>query len=361
MRTTAVVIVEPGRVELAELDVPALEDGAVLLEVMLTEVCGTDVHLLHGRLPGAPYPLIPGHFAVGRVADLRGRPTYASGGLVRVGDAVTFLDVYGTCGQCWFCQVAHATTRCPSRRVYGITIGAADGPCGAWSRLMYLKPGTKIVPLEDVPAEQFIGGGCGLATALHVAERADIRIGDTVVVQGSGPVGLNAVVTARLKGATDVILVGAPRNRLDAGKRLGADHVIDISSTTPSERLAAVRDLTDGRGADVVIEATGSPSALAEGLEMTRDAGTYVVAGQYTDAGDVTINPHSMVNRKHITVKAVWGIDFGHLYRSLRVLRRYGDSMRWEELLTKTYTLEQAATALSDVEAGNVVKAAMRP
>jgi len=361
MRTTAAVIVEPERVELTEIEVPPLEDGAVLLEVVLTEVCGTDVHLLHGRLPGAPYPLIPGHFAVGRVADLRGQPTYADGGPVRIGDAVTFLDVYGTCGQCWFCQVAHATTRCPSRRVYGITIGAADGPCGAWSQLMYLKPGTKIVPLKDIPPEQFIGGGCGLATALHAAERADIRIGDTVVVQGSGPVGLNAVAMARLKGATEVILIGGPECRLNAGKRLGADHILDITQTGPDERLAAVLDLTEGRGADVVIEATGSPGALAEGLQMTRDAGTYVVAGQYTDAGDVTINPHSMLNRKHITVKAVWGIDFGHLYRSLRVLRRYGGSMRWEDLLTRTYTLEQAATALSDVESGSVIKAAMKP
>lgn len=359
--TRAAVIVRPGRVELTEIEVPPLEDGAVLLDVMLTEVCGTDVHLLHGRLPGAPYPLIPGHFAVGRVADLRGEPTYADGGLVRTGDVVTFLDVYGTCGQCWFCQVAHATTRCPSRRVYGITLGTADGPCGAWSKLMYLKPGTKIVPLEDIPPERFIGGGCGLATALHAAERADIRIGDTVLVQGSGPVGLNAVVMARLKGATEVILIGAPESRLDAGKRLGADHTLDILRTTPEERLTAVRDITEGRGADVVIEATGSPSALAEGLQMTRDAGTYVVAGQYTDAGDITVNPHSMLNRKHITVKAVWGIDFGHLYRALRVLRRYGGTTRWEDLLTQTYTLEQAAEALRNVEMGSVVKAAMKP
>ena len=112
---------------------------------------------------------------------------------MRVGDVVTFLDVHGTCGACWHCLVAKASTRCPHRRVYGITFGAADGLLGGWAEAIYLKPGTKILPLAPgVSPEQWIGGGCGLPTALHAVELAGIGLGDRVLIQGSGPVGLSA-------------------------------------------------------------------------------------------------------------------------------------------------------------------------
>jgi 2-desacetyl-2-hydroxyethyl bacteriochlorophyllide A dehydrogenase len=361
MTTTAMVLVAPGRLELREVAVPSLEEGAVLLRVLLTEVCGTDVHLLHGRLPEAPYPLIPGHFAVGKVEALRGSPTYTDGCPVRVGDLATFLDVYGTCGRCWYCEVAHATTRCPNRKVYGITFGAELAPLGAWSEVIYLKPGTRLLRLDGISPARYIGGGCGLATALHAVDRARVRLGDSVVVQGSGPVGLNAALLASLSGATMVVLVGAPAMRLEAGRKMGVDATINVETTTSDERVSMVKELTDGRGADVVIEATGVPAAIPEGMAMARDAGTYVVAGQYTDAGDVAFNPHVLLNKKHLDVRATWGIDLGHLHRALRIVRRHGDTYRWEELISRTYPLSEARAALEDVAAGRLVKAAIQP
>ena len=333
----------------------------VIMDVEMTEVCGTDVHLLHGQLPDTPYPLVPGHFACGRVRETVGPVLSAEGRELRPGDLITYLDVHGTCGRCWYCEVAQATTRCPSRRVYGITLGAEDGPFGGWCEQMALLPGTRIVHLDGIAPETFIGGGCGLATGLHAVERAGIRLGDTVAVQGAGPVGMNAALLARLKGATEVLMIGGPEERLAAARERGISATLDLEGTTPEERVEWVRERTGGRGADVTIEATGVPGAVAEGMRMTRDAGIFAVVGQYTDAGSLTLNPHHDLNRKHLDVRAVWGIDYGHLYRSLRVLRRYADEMRWEGFLTRTYPLEEAAAALDDVAGGRVVKAALRP
>src|SRR3954451_11895119 len=255
----AVVMPGPAMdLELRAFPEPELEDGAVLLRTLGSEVCGTDVHLWHGQLAGVPYPIIPGHVSVGEVAAVGGQASDVDGRPLATGDIVTFLDVYGSCGRCWYCTVAQASTRCPYRRVYGITLSADEGLLGGWGEYIYLRPGVHIVRLPaDLPWETFLAAGCGLPTALHALERAEVRFGDTVVVQGSGPVGLNAAILAQLRGAGRVIVVGGPPLRLAMATQSGADATLDIGELGAAGRIAAVRDLTGGRGADVTIEATG--------------------------------------------------------------------------------------------------------
>jgi L-iditol 2-dehydrogenase len=144
-------------------------------------------------------------------------------------------------------------------------------------------------------------------------------------------------------------------------RALGADHALDIDRIAPDDRPAAVRELTSGRGSDVTIECTGEPCAVREGLRMTRGAGVYVVVGQYTDAGEVTLNPHWDLNRKHLDVRACWGIDLSHLYRAVNVLARHRDHLPWREVVSAEYPLARAAQALSDVGARRVVKAVINP
>lgn len=341
---------------------PEIEPGAVLLRTIASEVCGTDVHIWHGRLSGVPYPIIPGHVSAGEVLETGGTVLDVDGNQLARGDAVTFLDVHETCGSCWFCLVAKASTRCPQRKVYGITYGAADGLLGGWSDHIYLKPGVKVIRLPaGVTPERFIGGGCGLPTAFHAVERGGVGLGDTVVVQGSGPVGLNAVILAQLAGAINVILIGSPPLRLAMGRALGADTTIDIAETTEEQRVKMVLGLTGGRGADVTIEATGNPAAVREGMRLTRDAGVLAVAGQYTDAGEVSFNPHLDLNRRHLEVRATWGTDFSHLYRGIQLVAKHGDRFRWERFITRRYRLEDAGQALTDVAAGKVIKAVIDP
>jgi L-iditol 2-dehydrogenase len=360
----AVVMTGPGRpLEVRRFPAPRPEPGGAVLETVASEVCGTDVHLHHGRLKGVPYPIIPGHINCGRILETNGALRDVEGRPLTPGLLVTFFDVFGTCGECWHCLVAKAATRCPKRRVYGITTSAAEGLLGGWAERIELKPGVRVLPIpEGLEAEDFMGGGCGLPTGFHAVERAGVALADTVVVQGSGPVGLNAAIFASLAGAGRVLVIGAPAARLEAARRLGADDVLDITAVPdPAARVIWVRERTSGRGADVVIEASGSPAAVPEGLDMVRDAGTYVVVGQYTDAGDATINPHMHLNRRHVTLRGCWGFEFTHLHRALQLMARHVRRFPWRELVTRQYPLEDAARALADMERFAVVKALVRP
>src|SRR5437016_2785365 len=302
MPVVAVIPQPNAAVELREVPSPELEPDSALLEVELSEVCGTDVYLQRGLLEGVPYPLIPGHVSVGRLSKIRGRLLDAEGRVFREGDRVTFFDVHRTCNACWFCLVAKATTRCPQRKVYGITYGLDDGLCGGWAEQIYLKPDTLCIKLEG-DAETFMAGGCALPTALHAVERGDIAIGDTVLVLGSGPVGVNAIILSLMRGALRVLCIGAPDHRLHVASEVGASDVMNFEEHNEAERLNWVLERTNTRGADVTIEATGAPAAVAQAMRFTRDSGCVVVVGQYTDHGEASINPHLDLNKKHLDVR----------------------------------------------------------
>jgi L-iditol 2-dehydrogenase len=362
MPIVAIIPAPYAEVELREVLGPDLEEDSALLDVELSEVCGTDVYLQRGLLEGVPYPLVPGHVSVGRLSKIRGKLFDVEGREFREGDRVTFLDVHRTCNACWHCLVAKATTRCPQRKVYGITYGLDDGLCGGWADQIYLKPGTRCIRLDADP-ELFMAGGCALPTALHAVERGDIAIGDTVLVLGSGPVGINAIILALMRGALRVLCIGAPQHRLEAAVQVGASDVLNFEKYSESERFDWVLEHTSGRGADVTIEATGAPDAVAQAMRSTRDAGRVVVVGQYTDHGETSFNPHLDLNKKHLDVRGCWGSDFSHFYRAAQIVSDSNRRKPWEMLRTKMsrYGLDQANDALADVSEGRVMKALIQP
>src|SRR5215204_1429260 len=349
-------------VVIREFPRPDLPPGAALLRTARSEVCGTDVHLWHGRLSGVPYPIIPGHVSAGTLDRVRGPLTGIDGTVLREGDRVAFFDVHRTCGRCRACTVHRTPTRCSARCVYGITDSANDGLFGGWSQAVYLEPGVGMARLPDaVSFDDYIGGGCGLLTAVHILERAALRPADSVLVQGTGAVGLSAIALARLGGASTIIAIGAPSARLDLARRMGADHALDVTAGTPAERLDAVRQLTHGEGADVVLEAAGAAAAVPEGLDLARDGGRYVIAGHYTDAGATSINAHHQINRKHLEIRGCWGSEAGHFLRALSFLERYARQVPWHEIGERTYPLSGLNEALADAEAMRITKALVDP
>lgn len=349
-------------IELREFPRPELPAGAAILRTERSEVCGTDVHLWHGRLAGVPYPIIPGHVSAGTLEAVRGSLTCVDGGRLREGDRAVFFDVHRTCGRCRACTVHRTPTRCPARRVYGITDPASEGLFGGWAEAIYLEPGVGVARLPDaVGFDDYIGGGCGLLTAVHVLERAAPRPGDRVVVQGTGAVGLSVVALARIAGASIVFAIGAPRERLDLARRMGADVVFDLHATSPEERREEIRAATDGDGADIVVEAAGSPRAVEEGLTLVRDGGRYVIAGHYTDNGASSINAHEHINRKHLEILGCWGSEPAHFVRALRLLERHASSVPWRDIGARTYGLDRLNDALSDAEQMRIPKALVAP
>jgi len=284
------------------------------------------------------------------------------GCLLREGDRVVFFDVHRTCGRCRACTVHRTPTRCSARRVYGITDSANEGLFGGWSEFVYLEPGVGIARLPDaISFESYIGGGCGLLTAVHILERAALRPGDTVLVQGTGAVGLSAIALARLGGASAIYAIGAPHERLDLARRMGADVTFDLDATSAAERLEMLRAKTHGEGVDVVVEAAGSPRAIEEGVTLVRDGGRYVIAGHYTDVGPSTLNAHRDINRKQLEIRGCWGSEVGHFLRAISLLERHAASVPWHQVGGRRYGLHSLNEALEDAAAMRITKALVDP
>ena len=141
---------------------------------------------------------------------------------------------------------------------------------------------------------------------------------------------------------------------------MGASHVVPLTLSS-DERAAAVRDANGGRGVDVVIEAAGDPRAVSDALNMVRDGGRVVIAGQYTDGGDININPHRQINKKHVDIRGCWGSDYSHFHGALQILAHQGRDLPWAKAISKRYTLQEANEALAAVANREVVKALIVP
>ena len=358
---TAVVLNEfNAPLTLESVAVPEPSPGAVVARVDLAGVCGTDVHLQHGHLP-IPLPIVLGHEGVGRVWRLgEGVTTDYSGNPLREGTNIAWSSNI-PCGQCYWCVVAGERTLCESRKVYGVNQRFDEFPrlSGGWAEAIYLQPGSAIFRLpDDLSPEQVIALGCAGPTAVHgVIEVARITAGDTVVVQGSGPVGIASAMYAHLAGALRVILVGGPAGRLRLAREIGVGDVhIDIFEfPDAAERVRLVLDSTPGRrGADVVLECAGVPGAVGEGWEMARRGGTFLALGQYTDRGAVPLNPH-IITRKQLRIVGSWGFAEKHYLGHIQALPQLTARFDLARLVTR-YKLRDADTALAHMAAGRVMK-----
>lgn len=345
--------------------IPQPEPGALVARIDLAGICGTDVHLHHGNLP-IPTPVILGHEAVGHVAQLGpGVTTDFNGAPLREGDAIAWASSI-PCGHCYWCVVEHERTLCEQRRIYGINQRFDDGPrlSGSWAEYIYLQPGSAIFKLPpSVTPAQAIALGCAGPTAVHgVVEICPVRVGETVVVQGSGPVGLAAAMYAQLGGAGKTIMVGGPASRLQLAKEIGVGDVhIDIFAIPdPAERRRLVlAETPGGRGADVVLECAGVPSAVPEGFEFARRNGRYLVMGQYTDRGETPINPH-VITRKQLQVYGTWAFAEPQYAKYVDTLPQLAARFDLERLVA-TYPLAEANQALADMARGEVMKAVLAP
>ena len=349
----AVVLDKPnGTFTIEEATVPEVDPGGMIVRQEMCGVCGTDPHLYKGHLFYLKYPIVMGHENVGTIerlgskvtADVTGRP-------VKEGDRVYIIP--GTrCGKCYYCTVLLQPNLCLSGGGFGFR-PYPDQPIhfqGGFADYLWIKEGQGFLKVDAEP--KAIVALEPLSISTHVVSQYHFLPGDTAVVQGAGAIGIQTMVVAKESGATKVIVVGAPASRLELAKKFGADVTINIEEVrSPEERIELVRKETvGGHGADVVFEATGVPAALAEGIEMTRRGGTYVVAGHFTDAGTVSLNPFSHFNRKNITLKGVWSSEKAHFVRARSIAE--SGKYPFAELISHVLPLSRVADAIQAMSSG---------
>jgi len=255
-----------GFIELIDAPEPSPGAGEVLIEVKACGICGTDIHVWHDKFPYWP-PVIMGHEFSGEIVAV-GPET----GLFKVGDRVVGEPHTQACGHCYLCRTGNVQI-CPLKRSPGWGID------GAFTK--YLKmPERLLHRIPDSMSYELAALVEPTANTVHdVLERATVTAGDFVVVLGPGPIGLLAGLTARAAGARHVAMVGASADeaiRLKKARELGFETVINVAQTNPAE---AVRELTGGIGADLVIECSGAPPAIASTVDLIRKKGRICVIG----------------------------------------------------------------------------------
>lgn len=303
-RTGRAVIAHGQTFEVREYPVPAPPPGALLLRQELAGICGTDLHMWQNGISGE---MVLGHENVGVIEALgQGITTDYVGNPLREGDRVIFAPgtPHGAYGFYNKPDIA------PHFRG-----GFADYILLDYPDTCYMK--TSLPPEVAVLTEPFTIG-------VHAVMRSRIQLGDTVVVQGSGAIGLVTLVCARMSGAAKIIVVGGPARRLELAKRMGADVTIDIEQVrSAEERIQLVLDQTPRRaGADLVFECAGFLPATPEGLRYVKRNGTYVEVGHFVDMGSVELNINQLMMRRNLRFEAIWGSTYEHFVRGLPLLER---------------------------------------
>ena len=272
----AAVFVEPGRIVLEDKRIPDVGPLDALIKVTTTTICGTDVHILKGEYPVAR-GLTVGHEPVGVIHKLGSAVQGYREGQRVIAGAITPSGWSNAC-QCGCGSQDGAGTAHGWKSLGGWRFGNTIDGCQAEYVLVPDAMNNLAAVPDELSDEQVLMCPDIMSTGLSGAERANIRIGDTVAVFAQGPIGLCATAGAKLSGATTVIGVDRLANRLEIARQMGADHVIDSSRTDPVEEIMR---LTGGRGVDVAIEALGTQATFEACLRVLRPGGTLSSLGAY--------------------------------------------------------------------------------
>ena len=278
----AAIFVEPNRIVLGEKPIPDVGPLDALIRVTTTTICGTDVHILRGEYPVAR-GLTVGHEPVGVIEKLGSAVTgYREGQRVIAGAITPSGHSYACLCGCY--SQDGGSDRHGFKATGGWRFGNTIDGCQA-EYVLVPDAMTNLAPVpDDLSDEQVLMCPDIMSTGFSGAERARIRIGDTVAIFALGPIGLCAVAGARLLGASTIIGVDTVPERMAMARKLGADHVIDFRAQDP---VAGIRDLTEGRGVDAAIEALGTQATFAAALKVLRPGGTLSSLGVYS--ADLTI------------------------------------------------------------------------
>jgi L-iditol 2-dehydrogenase len=341
----------PG-MRIVEYPVPDPGPDEVLIRITLACICGSDLHMWRGEVPWFQRaPGIQGHEMTGRVAKLgKNRTRDSLGNELREGDRIAY-SYFIPCGECWACMTG--VTGCPNRYRSRNTITADDPPhfLGAYAEYYLLKPGQWMFKVPDeLPDELVAPVNCALSQVVYGLNQISVWLSDTVVIQGAGGLGIYACALAKDMGASRVIAIDAVPERLELAGRFGADETIDLRELrTKEERVARVKELTRGVGADLTVEVAGVANVVQEGLEMTRVGGRYLWMGNIVPGAKAEIVPHDAV-RQPKTIKGVLAYDQWVIPRALDWVVRAKERYPFGDLVGARFPLDQINEAFEQAE-----------
>ncbi len=332
---------EPKLLKVDEIDEPKINDDEVLIKVRYAGICGTDLHVYRGAMRDrVKYPAIPGHEFSGIIAKVGSKITWLS-----EGDEVVANPVV-SCGRCVAC-VGGRPNVCVNFKILGVDIP------GVFAEYVKVR-GDKVYRIPKGLSLRNAALVEPFSVAVHSCRKAGIEPGDVVVVIGQGPIGLCVTQVAKHYGAYKVIALEVIENRLELARRLGADEVINPLRVDP---VKAVKELTDGVGADRVIETSGHPVALGQALGMLRPAGRVVVVGLCFE--EVKFYSYPIVYKEAEIVGSRVYID--EFPRTLNLMSK--GYLNPEPLITHEMSLEEGIKAFKilDEKLEDAIKILLKP
>ncbi len=339
-------------IEVKEFPIPALEDDDILVKVEGCGVCGTDVH----EWKGDPFGLIPvvlGHEGTGEVIALGKNVKFdTAGNPLKVGDKIVTSVI--SCGECQICRNHPANTNlCDKQGVFGL-IGHNDAqPLNGWfaSHLLIRAKGATYFVVNDLDLQErmLLELACVCVHALKRASTTGLMNFNTkVLIQGLGPVGLVMIAVLRAAGINHIIAVDGTPMRLEMAKKLGAKTIVNFRElTTLDERIAKVKSVTNGIGADFAFQCTGAPAAAADIYSYIRRGGGLCEMGFFVNNGEYTVNPHFAMCNKEINLVGSWDYSADDYPTTMAFLRQAREmNIPIKDLITHSFPLEELNEAM---------------
>ena len=345
----------PKQIEIKEYPLPTnLGDDEILVKVEGCGVCGTDVH----EWKGDPFGLIPvvlGHEGTGEVLALGKNVKFDTAGQpIKVGDKLVTSVI--SCGECGICRLHPGNTNlCDNQGVFGLIGDKPDYHLNGWfaTHLLISGKGSTYFVVNDLDLQERML--LELATVcVHAYNRGNstglLNFGSKVLIQGCGPVGLMQIAVLRAAGINHIIAVDGNADRLKMAMKLGAKTTInfrDEACNTLEKRIAAVKAVTNGMGADFAYQCTGAPAAAADIYSYVRRGGGLCEMGFFVNNGEFAINPHFAMCNKEINLVGSWDYSAEDYPTCMAFLRQAREmNIPIKELITHSYSLDQLNEAM---------------
>ncbi len=346
--------------EFREYPLPDVGPEDMLIKIHRANICGSDLHLWHGRGPGMPRnrAIVSGHEMVGQIFRL-GKEVRRDclGQRLEEGDRVAYT-YFIPCGTCPACL--HGSSACPNRYRYWLR-DADEAPHfrGAYGEYYYLRQGQTVCKVPPEISDAAVSPvNCALCESLYGLDQIGLQLGDTIVIQGAGGLGLYAAALAKDMGAAQVIIFDKLTDRLELAKEFGADIVVNIDEVDEKARRELVFDHTRGLGADVVGEFVGAPHAVDEGVRLLRQAGRYFLVGNITPGPQSSLDPGTVV-RGGQTIRGVTVYEPWVLPRAIDWLARRKDTYPLDKIVSHTFPFAEINKAFPFANEGKAIRVSL--
>jgi threonine dehydrogenase-like Zn-dependent dehydrogenase len=346
--------------EFLEYKIPTPGPDGVTTEVVQANICGSEIKLWEGELADVAGGVI-GHEGLCRITELGKEVTTDSAGQpVEEGDLVApvYFQVCEHCSACLrgelhLCQNAYEN--------YNLDPDEWPHFHGTFATHYYIHPGQHFYKIpEGIDPSVAAAANCALSQVFFGIDQVGIEYGDTVVVQGAGGLGLNAIAVANEKGAKTILVEGV-EDRIELGREFNVDHVVDLREhMSPSNRAEKIRELTDGIGADVVVEVAGVAEVFSEGINYLRTGGRYLGIGINTPGHPIEFDP-ARLTRKAISTTSMVRYEPWYLHKSLSFISDNYNVYPYEDILDKTFALDNVEDGLRESGDRSVIRAALKP